>query len=173
MELSNHVCKTAVWNLAPPILYTASRYRQVQPSSAKFSSMFSNSEISLTTTTDKFLLKKSLDIIETWAPVFHSTSNEWPLISPLTVHLFPTNPTTMACCRGVRWLTKVLSLRSRVFGSALFDRCEIAVHGTLWSSQCFFLQARLQYFTILHSEHRNNFTLSNWTWPQPLHWWDL
>ena len=62
--------------------------------------MFSNSEVSLTTTPDKFLIKKSLDIIETWArcPTVHLLKTS----DLLTVQLFPTNSTTAACCRGVR-----------------------------------------------------------------------
>ena len=58
----------------------------------------------------------------------------------------------MACCCGVRRLIKVLSLWSRIL-FALFDRCEIGVHNTLWSGQSLSWQARLQYFTALHFEH--------------------
>ena len=75
--------------------------------------------------------------------VCSTCSSKDALISPLTVHLFPSNPTTVACCWCVRWLTKVLLLGSTLSCFALFDRYSIALHNTLCSCQCFFWQFRL------------------------------
>ena len=139
----------------------------------RFSSEFNNSDMFLIVTPGKFLLTNRSDVKDTWALVSQSTSIFWPLISFLTIHLFPTNPTTVACCWGVRWLKKVLLLGSALSCFALFDRYSIALRNSLCSCQCFFWQFRLQYFTAWHFEHCKNFAFSDWTFRQPLHRRDL
>ena len=139
----------------------------------KFSLMFSNSEISLTTTLDRFFLKKTVRYKRKLGPCvpqyIYWMTIDFSFNSASFLHQSyhcgmllwcqMTNKGTITRVQGL-WLRFVW-------------HDEIVVHSTSWSGQYFFSQARLQYFTILHSEHCNNFTLSNWTWPVPLHWWNL
>jgi len=133
----------------------------------KLSLVSSNSDIFLTTTPVKFV------------------KNLW-IWSRLEL-LCPTTPLLNDYCR----LVNSTSFSDQSYHCGMLSWCQMTYKGTItrvqglisfvwevrncstYPGQCFLWQARLQYFTALHFERCKSFALSKWTWPQPLHWWDL